>query len=142
MRIYFDSSALAKIYIKENGTDEVLKYCDQATEVVLSCVIVPEIVSALNRRYRDGLLNKDQYNTLKKEFSLDIEDASIIDLSPTVVQTTITCLEKNPLRAFDAIHIASAKESYCNLFITADLRQYHAAKKLKLKSIYVGAVKN
>lgn len=138
MRIYFDSSALTKLYLAEEGTQEAVKLCKQASELLLSCIVIPEFFSALNRRLREGLLNKNNYRFLKKEFSLDIEEATLLDLSPIVIQTTIDCLEQTPMRAFDAIHIASAKEAYCDLFVSADYRQYEAAKKLKLKAHYVG----
>lgn len=137
MRIYFDSSALTKLYINEQGTKEVLQFCKQASELLLSCIVVPEFFSALNRRLREGILRKDQYSFLKREFSLDIEEATLLDLSPAVIKTAIDCLEQTSLRAFDAIHVASAKESYCDLFISADHGQYEAAKKLKLKTHYV-----
>ena len=36
MRVFFDSSAFAKRYVREEGTDVVLSWCEQATELCLS----------------------------------------------------------------------------------------------------------
>jgi predicted nucleic acid-binding protein len=46
MRIYFDSSALIKRYVDEPATDEVPAWCDRASELVVTVITVPEIVSA------------------------------------------------------------------------------------------------
>ena len=54
MRIALDSSALAKRYVSESGTPRVLELCAQATEVVVSVLCVPEILSGLNRRLSSG----------------------------------------------------------------------------------------
>jgi len=49
----------------------------------------------------------------------------------------IRLLESNPLRAMDAIHVASAAAYGAELFASADLRQLAAARKLKLRVVDV-----
>ena len=44
MRVFFDSSAFAKRYIQEEGSVEVLIWCDQATELALAVISLPEII--------------------------------------------------------------------------------------------------
>ena len=38
MRVFFDSSAFVKRYVREAGTDAVLAWCDQASEMGLSAI--------------------------------------------------------------------------------------------------------
>lgn len=57
MRIFFDSSAFAKRYIREEGTDIVLLWCDQATELCLSGIAISEIVSAFCRLQRENIIS-------------------------------------------------------------------------------------
>ena len=38
MRVFLDSSALVKRYIGEAGTDEVLAWCEQATELAVAVI--------------------------------------------------------------------------------------------------------
>ncbi len=45
MRVFFDSSAFVKRYVNEAGTDAVLHWCDQATEIILSGIALPEATS-------------------------------------------------------------------------------------------------
>lgn len=49
MRVYFDSSVFAKRYIAEAGTAAVMEWRDRASELALSVVAVPELVSAFRR---------------------------------------------------------------------------------------------
>ena len=66
MRVFFDSSAFAKRYISEPGTDKVLAWCDQATEIGLSAIALPEIISAFCRLRREGKVDDTQYRQMIK----------------------------------------------------------------------------
>jgi predicted nucleic acid-binding protein len=79
MRVFFDSSAFVIRYISEEGTDTVLKWCDQATEIILSGIVLPEIISAFCRLQREGKITDTQYRQLKSLLLADIEDAAICD---------------------------------------------------------------
>lgn len=132
MRISFDSSALAKRYIVESGSDRVGQVCAQAQEVILSIVCIAEVVSALNRLRREKKLSTRKYHTLKQDFVDDVEQATIVPLNERVLAIAINALEKAPLRTLDAIQIASAINASCDLFISADKRQSQAATALGL----------
>jgi predicted nucleic acid-binding protein len=135
MRIFFDSSALAKRYVRENGSDVVLQWCDQATELCLSGIALPEIISAFCRLQREKLITPLQYRQLKTMFMADIADALICDLTPEVMRSTIIALENNLLRAMDAIHIGSALTLKADLFVSADSRQCAAAEQAGLRVV-------
>jgi len=53
MRLFFDSSAFAKRFIEEAGSQKIEELCQKASEVGLSVICFPEIISALNRRLRE-----------------------------------------------------------------------------------------
>ena len=132
MKTFFDSSAFAKRYVEEAGSQAVDSLCQEATEVALSVLCVPEIISALNRRAREGLLSGRDYTEAKQYLSEDIRDAVIVNLVPQVVSTCTKILEASPLRAADAVQIACALEWEAELFVSADKRQISAAKKAGL----------
>lgn len=137
MRIFFDSSAFAKRYVREAGTDEVLSLCQQATELCLSAIAIPELASAFCRLQREGRVTAAQYQSLKKNLLLDIADAAVCDLAPEVMQHAVSSLEKNTLRAMDAMHIGAALALQVDRFVTADVRQLSAAKKMGLQVVHV-----
>jgi len=133
VRIYFDSSALAKRYIAEPFSDIVIHWCRQASEILLSVISVPEMISSFNRLRREGKLVGKIYSELKREVALDIVQATVINLDSEVLNMVILCLERTEIRTLDAIHVASAKAGRCDLFVSADLRQIKAAKQMGLK---------
>lgn len=129
MRTYFDSSAFAKRFVDEAGSDAVEDACAQASELGLSVICVPEIVSALNRRRREGHLATDQYLEAKRRLPDDVRDASIIHITVPVVGSSISVLETSAVRAMDALHIACALEWGAMLFVSSDTKQIEAARQ-------------
>lgn len=137
MRVFFDSSAFVKRYVQEEGTDTVLFWSDQATELCLAGIALPEIISALCRLQRENRISPLQYRHLKTMLLSDIVDAVVTDLNATVMRRAIVCLENNLLRGMDAIHIGSALELGADRFISADARQCTAASQAGLVVVQV-----
>ena len=134
MRVFFDSSAFVKRYVNEAGTDAVLHWCDQATEIILSGIALPELVSSFCRLQREGRITETQYRQLKSLLLADIEDAAIGDLTPVVIAHAIASLEGNVRRGMDAIHIGSALALKADLFVSSDRRQLDAAARSGLRT--------
>jgi len=137
MRIFFDSSAFAKRYVREQGTDQVLALCDQATELCLSGIALVEIISAFCRLRREDRISSDQYRQIKALLLADITDAAISDLTPEVIRLSIISLESNVLRGMDALHIGSALALKADMFVTADTRQHAAALQAGLQATQI-----
>ena len=137
MKTFFDSSAFAKRYVEEAGSHVVDSLCQEATEVALCVLCLPEIISALNRRVREGLLTDREYMESKQYLSQDIRDAVIVNLVLQVVSTCTKILEASPVRVADALQIACALEWETELFVSADKRQISAAKKAGLRTKFV-----
>ncbi len=130
MRVFFDSSAFAKRYILEADSGFTLDWCDQATELALSIIVIPELIAAFCRLRREGKLSEKQYRQIKEELLADIVDAMIIDTTPQVLHHATIALEGHTLRGMDAIHIGAAIVCGAEVFITADLRQQEAARAM------------
>ncbi len=133
MKTFFDSSAFAKRYIAEQGSDEVDHLCQATDELALCVICVPEIVSALNRRVREKVVSRADYMAVKARLLDDVRDAAIINLTDDVIAYAMLVLEQNPIRAMDALHIAAAKAWKADLFVTADKDQARAAHRMGLK---------
>lgn len=133
MLIFFDTSAFVKRYINESGTDKVLEWCDKATEIGLSGIVLPEIISAFCRLRREERITGVQYQQLKSSLMADIEDAALCDLAPAVLAQSILSLENNVLRGMDAIHVGSAVVLKADVFVSSDNRQCEAAVRAGLR---------
>ncbi|MBW1865505.1 MAG: type II toxin-antitoxin system VapC family toxin [Deltaproteobacteria bacterium] len=137
MKTFFDSSAFAKRYVEEIGSQLVDDICLNAKIVSLSVICAPEIISALNRRVREKSLSLQDYFTIKQHLSDDVRDAVIVNLLPEVIATSTKLLEASPLRAMDALHVACALVWGAELFVSSDKQQITAAKKAGLKIKFV-----
>jgi uncharacterized protein len=133
MKTFFDSSAFAKRYIEEEGSGTVEQLCGEAEALALSIICVPEIISALNRRVREGSLSRNQYREAKARLSAEVADATIVNLVPAVIAEAIRVLETNAVRAPDALHVACALQWNAELLVSSDERQLGAARKANLR---------
>lgn len=134
MKTLFDTSAFVKRYIEESGSQAVEALCLTATELALSVICIPEILSALNRRVRERDFSRAQYERAKESFLDDIGDIEIVSLTPEVVSICTTILEASPVRAMDALHVACAVQWGAGLFVSADRKQVAAARKAGLQT--------
>ena len=107
---------------------------EQASELGLCVIAIPEIISAFCRLQREKKITPTLLNKLKDAFFNDIEDAMICQLTPEVLKISYQLLEKNNLRSMDALHIASSYIWKSDLFISADIRQLTAAQSFGLKN--------
>lgn len=134
MKAFFDSSAFAKRYIEEKGSEAVEQLCMEAVELALSVICIPEIISAFNRRVREGSLSPGRYRDAKARLAADVSDADIVNLVPEVIADAIRLMEMNALRAMDALHVACAIQWNADLFVSSDERQLSAARKEKIRT--------
>ena len=133
MKVFLDSSAFAKRYVNEHGSDRVSTLCQRAESLVVSVICLPELVSALCRLVRERRLAKADFRKLKAAAISDLADVDICQVTPDVVVSAISLLESNPLRAMDALHLACALAVGTDLFVSADRQQLAAARKAGLK---------
>jgi hypothetical protein len=138
MKLVVDSSSLAKRYVQEFGSEKLDLLLQNASELALCIILVPEIISGLNRRIREGALDHKAYRAVRKRLLSDVRDAVILQITPSVISHSVNLLENNVLRAMDAFHVACALEWGADLFVTSDRRQLAAAQKAGLRTEYLG----
>jgi hypothetical protein len=136
---YFDTSALIKRYVQEAGRREVLRllgknYC------VVSAVLPVEVRSALRRRVAEGTLDEKRIPLILKRFTADRAFWTFVEVSREVLASAETLGAAHPLRALDAIHVASAQLFATRIgapaftFVSADTRQTTAAAALGMNA--------
>jgi len=138
MKLVVDSSAFAKRYVQEDGSEDMDLFLQRTSDLALCIILVPEIISGLNRRLREGFLSKRDYHKAKMQLMEDVHDATVIQITPSVISHSVKLLENNVLRAMDAFHVACALEWQADLFVTADKRQLIAAKNAGLLTEFIG----
>jgi len=138
MKLAVDSSSLAKRYVQEVGSDKLDRLLQRTSELAFCVILVPEIISAFNRRVREGILPVKGYREAKRQLLDDVRDATVLQVTPAVVSRSVKLLESNVLRAMDAVHVACALEWQADLFVTSDKRQLVAAINAGLQAEYIG----
>ncbi len=118
MRTFFDSSGLAKRYIREPGSDKVDRLLAAATDTAVSLVGPVEIISALGRLRRESRLTAKAFAQIKRALFLDVEDMTVCNITVPVAERAIALLETHPLRTLDALHVAGALEWEAELFVS------------------------
>ena len=133
MKVFFDSSAFVKRYVAEPGSEAVVLLCGAADEIALSILCPTEILSAVLRLQREGHINARHYAAIKAAMLADIRDVALVQIDAAVVKNSINALETSPLKALDSFHIACAMHWGPDFFVSSDIQQIAAAKKLGLK---------
>lgn len=108
---YADSSALVKRHIPEIGSAWVEQEFDAASgnRIITAKLTVVEVLSAMNRRQREASISAAEYAKFSGDFLAFAEtDYRIFELTDTVLIEAQRLLETHPLRAGDAIQLASA----------------------------------
>lgn len=137
MRLIVDSSSFAKRYIQETGSDKLDEFLQQASELAICVILIPELISALNRRLREKTLTNRDYRKAKKLLLDDVGDATVLQLTPAVISRSVLLLENSALRAMDALHVACALVWKADIFVTSDKRQFDSALNSGLHTKYL-----
>ena len=145
MILYLDSSALVKIYVREEGTPEVRQAVTQAQYVGTSQITKVEVPSALMKLSRLHILDSGTAQTYLKLFLEQWPDFSSLALTNEVTERALRLVMHYPLRGFDAVHLATALVwqdliGHQITFATFDKQLWRAAAKTNLSPFPVDIV--
>ena len=138
--IYFDTSALAKWYINEKGSNEVEKFIMDQGPVAASDLTVVEMRSLLARRRRENHINSSLEIEIFSTFQEDIRRKTILchPLPFGLATAAVHLLNQFPdssLATLDALHLALAKEIGTEILATADRIMADVAEAMGLEVV-------
>jgi predicted nucleic acid-binding protein len=108
---FFDSSALAKRYVHEQGSVWVRETTASVSGhlIHISLLTVAEIASALARRRREGSLSISERDRLFGAFLVDCARSYLLmRVEEDVIQHAVVLMTQHPLRTVDAIQVSTA----------------------------------
>ena len=111
MPAYVDTSALVKRYVAETGSAWVRRLLAHPAQYVIytAALAQAEVISALQRRVREGRLERAQARRLGQRVTVHFAQRyQVITITQAIVDQACRALEAHPLRAADAIHLAGA----------------------------------
>ena len=133
--IYFDTSALAKWYLKEGRSDDVEKYIQEHGPVAISDLTMVEMRNLLAKHRREGNIDSKTEIKVFATFEEDIRQKFLVchPLPAGVAAGAVnllSVLSDLPLRTLDALHLTIAKEIQTDILATADWVMAAGAKAL------------
>jgi predicted nucleic acid-binding protein len=142
--LYLDASALAKLYLPEPGSDELDAAIRGRTDLIVSDLAITEIVSAISRRRREGILPAVSCARLHRKILADVEAGHYVknDLMPEThreAERLLLAVDNIALRAADALHLALAGLAGAAAIVTYDQKLAEAATRIGLNSVPDGA---
>lgn len=113
--IFCDTSYLVRIYIEDQGWEEVRELC-ASDKVATAAHAEAEIPAALHRCLREGRVTATQFQVLIGQFHTDCEEGAYawLPLAPGILHNVRRHFLNLPadcfLRAADALHLACARD--------------------------------
>ena len=111
MILYLDTSALVKVFVEESHSPEVRTAAKLAGACATSRIAYVEFFSALARREREGL-EPSKPQDIRDSFETAWPGLMLVEVSRIITVRAAGFARLHALRAFDAIHLASAQEIY------------------------------
>lgn len=107
---FFDASALVKRYLREVGSEWVRQLiAHEQPRIFISSLSGPEVLAAIMRKGRTGEASPPERDRAVKAFRSEFTTSyALIPPQPTVIQKAMDLLRTYPLRAYDAVQVASA----------------------------------
>jgi predicted nucleic acid-binding protein len=140
---YIDTSALAKWYLPEAGSDTFANWMQQQKDTCISSLTRTEFRCLLARRQRMGLLTGAQVQQLYAIFQRDCQDGHLLHFPVTDqhiinAELMIESLPTIALRTLDALHLSIAHDISAKTLATADKIMAQAAQQLEIKVEWFG----
>jgi predicted nucleic acid-binding protein len=144
-KIYFDSGALIKIYIRESYSIQVIAKVKTVPQIPYSHLHDLEIRNALRAQAgrnliteaqcRDAFLLIDEDISSNRLFLFNLNWKSVYEKAEELSQHYT---KKTLCRSLDILHVALAHALSCNKFVTGDKRQALLAEDSGLTLDFVG----
>lgn len=137
-RAYLDTSALAKWYLNEAGSNAFVEFLQALGAAVISSLTVTEMRCLLSRRRRMADLSVELESLLLAAFLEDIDRGwlqriAVDDSRFAEAANLITRYPEHPLRTLDALHLTLAVHAGVSILATADGVMADAAASMGLE---------
>lgn len=108
MNLYADTSALVKKYVQEAGSEQVIAFFDQHPLIGTAVLTQAEVASTLSKALRSGWVDESAILTAWQDFLTHWPAYIRLPVSAGIVEHAAAIAQQHGLRAYDAIHLASA----------------------------------
>jgi predicted nucleic acid-binding protein len=138
--LFCDTSALIKLYIREDFTDTMLAAAGAASATAVCRIAWAEVMAALARRSRENSTDAGAIDTVRCRLRNDWSDYAIIEVTQALVELAGDYADTFALRGYDSVQLAAARTLHEASreqvqFACFDRRLQNAARVLGLESV-------
>lgn len=108
MNVYFETSALVKLFLDEPGADQTRDLWDDADLATVALIAYPEARSALAAAQRAGRISSAELDEVKQRLDRRWWQAQVIDVDQPIARSAGDIAERFGLCGYDAVHLATA----------------------------------
>lgn len=107
---YFDTSALLKRYVVEDGSAWVQTTVEEPeADIVVSQLTIVEGVAALTRRAKGGAFRPGEAARVIQKLTADFQQRFVvIAVNPELIDKAVDLAQQRGLRGYDALQLATA----------------------------------
>jgi predicted nucleic acid-binding protein len=136
--VYLDTSALAKWYINEDGSEQVEEYLRHTCPVHISLLTIVEMRSLTAGRGRQAGLDAETQARVIATFDGDVAGGHLVLLPHTaesflLAESLLGSHPELPLRTLDALHLGVMRSAGVGTLATADRVMARAAATLGMQ---------
>jgi len=106
--VYFDTSALVKLLMLETGSPLAVALWERADAVVTSRIADVEVKSVLAAAERIGRIDAAPAAQARDRWKELQPGLALVEVTPQITERAADLADRRPLRAGDALHLASA----------------------------------
>jgi uncharacterized protein len=136
-RFYLDTSAIVKLYVREPGTDSMLRLASAipAHQLLVLSIAAVEVRSAVRRRERIGDIDTADAVAVLEQFTEHLASTLVRQsISDRTVDLSLRLVDGHGLKAYDALQLAGAlaiaetSTGHPPTFVCSDAALLRAAK--------------
>jgi predicted nucleic acid-binding protein len=133
--VFFDTSALVKLLLREPGAAAVADAWLLADPPVCSRLALVEARAALAAALRAGRHDAARHRRLKRSFEEMWVQVTVVEADERVVSLAADLAETHALRGYDAVHLAAALIAGVPVFVSSDADQLRAVEAEQLVAL-------
>jgi predicted nucleic acid-binding protein len=108
LNVYFETSALVKLFLEEPGAEDSRDLWDDADLVTVSLIAYPEARAALASAQKTRCISAAELGDAKRKLNRLWTQTQVIDIDEALALAAGDAAETFGLRGYDAVHLATA----------------------------------
>ncbi len=109
MILFCDTSALVKLYIQEDASDEMQALARSASAIAVCRIAWAEIMAALSRRARENPTDAEAIETVRARLRADWPRYAIVEITQPLMDLAGEYADTFALRGYDSVQLAAAR---------------------------------